>query len=84
MAIQLTEEQRKALHAQPNEPIRVVDPHTNQTYVLVQEKVYVQVQSLLQDDLSDTYAAQVDTAMKAGWDDPKMDEYNDYDKHRDS
>jgi len=84
MTIELTDEQRKALESQPNEPLRIVDPRTNQTYVLVQEKVYVQVQSLLQDDLSDTYAAQVDSAMKAGWNDPKMDEYDDYDKHRGS
>lgn len=82
MIIELTEEQRKALEARPNEPLRITDPRTNQNYVLVQEKVYVQVQSLLGDNLSDTYAAQVDSAMKAGWDDPKMDEYSEYDNHR--
>lgn len=32
--------------------------------------------------LSDTYGAQLDSAMKAGWEDPAMDEYNDYDAHR--
>jgi len=82
MMIELTEEQLTALEAHPNEPLRVTDPRTQQTYVLVQENVYVQVQSLMGDDLSDTYAAQVDSAMKAGWDDPKMDEYSDYDNHR--
>lgn len=77
MMIELTDEQLRALEAHPNEPLRVTDPRTQQTYVLVRENVYVQVQSLMGDDLSDTYAAQVDSAMKAGWDDPKMDEYSD-------
>ena len=33
-------------------------------------------------EISDTYAAQIESAMRAGWADPKMDEYNDYDIHR--
>jgi hypothetical protein len=28
------------------------------------------------DDLSDTYEAQMESAMRAGWDDPLMDDYN--------
>jgi hypothetical protein len=32
--------------------------------------------------LSDTYAAQIESAMHAGWNDPLMDEYNDYDSPR--
>lgn len=32
--------------------------------------------------LADTYRAQLDAAMKAGWSDPAMDDYNNYDLHR--
>lgn len=32
--------------------------------------------------LEDTYRAQIESAMKAGWDDPVMDEYNNYDSKR--
>lgn len=37
--------------------------------------------NLAEDSLADTYWAQIDSAMRAGWDDPVMDEYNDYDAH---
>ena len=36
------------------------------------------------DDLAETYRAQFDAAMKAGWDDPAMSDYDDYDAHRQS
>ena len=48
----------------------------------MQEKVFARVESLLSDDLADTYPAQIESAMQAGWDDPVMDEYNDYDRRR--
>jgi antitoxin (DNA-binding transcriptional repressor) of toxin-antitoxin stability system len=34
------------------------------------------------DDLAETYSAQVESALQAGWNDRLMDEYNDYDAHR--
>ena len=34
------------------------------------------------DELADTYHAQLESAMKAGWADPIMDEYNHYDVAR--
>lgn len=40
------------------------------------------VDSQFDNDLSDTYTAQIESAMRAGWGDPRMDEYNDYDQHR--
>lgn len=82
MDIELTPQQQQALQAHAGEPIRLINPHTNQTYVLLSEQVYVRVQSLLRDELSDTYAAQIESAMQAGWDDPAMDDYNEYDQNR--
>ncbi len=34
----------------------------------------------LSDELADSYPAQMESAMRAGWADPAMDEYNDYDR----
>ena len=50
------------------------------------QQIVIQVMTVAsQDELSDTYAAaQMESAMRAGWDDPAMDDYNEYDKHRPS
>jgi len=55
-------------------PLKLVDPVTGEAYLLVREIEF--------DSLADTYGAQVESAMRAGWNDPAMDEYNDYDRHR--
>jgi hypothetical protein len=81
MDVELSNEQRHAVDT-AGTPLKVVDPRTGNVYVLVQEKVFARVQSLLGDELADTYAAQIESAMRAGWDDPVMDEYNQYDRHR--
>jgi hypothetical protein len=81
MSIELSNDQRQAVDAEGT-PLKLVDPRTGSTYVLVDESVFQQLQSLVGDDLGDTYQAQIESAMRAGWDDPVMDEYNDYDRHR--
>jgi hypothetical protein len=62
----------------------VVDPRTNKTYYLVAADQYERIQALLEpiDTLSDTYPAQLESAMKAGWGDPAMDDYDRYDELR--
>jgi hypothetical protein len=85
MSIRLTEDQSKALEQAKDTPPSVTDPRTQKTYVLVGLDVFERVKALVHDDeyaLPDTYRAQLASAMKAGWNDPAMDEYNDYDAHR--
>ncbi len=85
MTPMLTPEQQAALDAQPGVPLRVVDPRTDAVYVLIPMEHYQKVQTLFDDadyDLSETYPAQMESAMRAGWADPAMDDYNDYDAHR--
>jgi antitoxin (DNA-binding transcriptional repressor) of toxin-antitoxin stability system len=40
------------------------------------------VLSILEDDLAETYKAQMESALEAGWNNPLMDEYDNYDAHR--
>jgi hypothetical protein len=78
----LTEEQSLAVAARPDEPVRLIDPKTNIVYVLLRADAYERVCSLLEDDhdIRDTYAAQFASAMRAGWADPAMSEYDNYDE----
>jgi hypothetical protein len=46
--IELTEEQQRRLQAEPGKPIAVVDPATNQRYVLLACDQYERVQPLLE------------------------------------
>ena len=76
--IELTEQQRQAVAAMA-EPMRLVDPATSKRYVLVQEEVYERLKDLLNmgplvDDERRTILQGV--WKRAGWDDPKMDEYD--------
>jgi hypothetical protein len=78
----LTEEQTLAIAARPGEPVRLMDPKTNEVFVLLRADDYERVRPLLEDDFNirDTYAAQFASAMRAGWGDPAMDDYDNYDE----
>jgi hypothetical protein len=81
----LTAEMRDALLQQPGKPVTVEDDQTHLRYVLIQLNVYERVRSIFADesfDLTDTYGAQFAAAGAAGWDDPEMDVYDDYDARR--
>src|SRR5947209_7501867 len=85
MGIELTEDQSKAIEHASDHPPSATDPRTRKTYVLVSMDVFERVKALVADSddvLSDTNRAQVESAMRAGWNDPAMDEYNDHDSHR--
>lgn len=70
----LTDEQARAA---ASGPVRLVDPATNRSYVLLSEELYDRVKELLADDPRDAYPA-IDRAFAEGWDDPKMDDYDRY------
>ena len=79
--IALTEEMRQAIEQQANEPLRLVDPATARTFVLIRTEVYDRLKRVLYDDseytISEAYPLMDEVAAKAGWDDPAMDIYND-------
>jgi hypothetical protein len=80
MPVRLTDEQRQALAAQPLVPLRVIDPQTNETYVLLKLDQYERVKAVLEGedfDVREAYPLMDEVARKEGWDDPDLDLYND-------
>jgi hypothetical protein len=50
MIIQLSEPLQRALDTQPEEPLRVVDPRTNVTYVLLRAEEFETIREILEDE----------------------------------
>ena len=65
--IELTEQQQQALSAEKG-PLEIVDPRTQEVYVLVRKDVYELVRRV------------IDGPNRAGWDDPELDVYEQYRK----
>ena len=82
--IQLTQDQRHAIAGA--ESSVMLDPETNQSYVLVRKEVFDRIKGLLYDDSEWTTAEQLrllaDSGTRAGWDAPEMDVYDNYDENR--
>jgi len=79
--IELTEEQRKELReAEPS----AIDPGTNETYVLVRKSVYDRLKGLLDDEwtVDELRLVLAHSAEANGWNEPGMDDYDNYDAHR--
>jgi hypothetical protein len=78
MTFDLTPQQSAALQSETG-PVRLHDPLTNSTYVLVREEAMAGLQSLFAD--GPLSPAERETILKgvwkrADWDDPAMDEYD--------
>jgi hypothetical protein len=78
--IELTEEQRQAVNESPNAPVPLLDPQTQQTFVLLRLDVYQRLKDEEYDDSPWTSAERLALAWEAGkhagWED--MDEYDSY------
>jgi hypothetical protein len=79
--IELTEQQRQELK---NPEPRALDPETGETYVLVRAEVYERLKGLLgeEDWSGDAYRAAMEVFARDGWDDPRMDVYDELDPRR--
>ena len=82
MTLPLPDELRSAVVSNPGEFLELVDDRTRAAYVLIPVEEFQRLKTAADDDLADTYRAQIKSALRAGWGDPIMDEYNDYDAHR--
>ena len=78
--IELTQEQRHVL-----DTAEAFIP-TNTPYVLVRQDVFERIQGLLGDEdwTRDAYLAAMEVFARDGWDDPRMDVYDELDPRRTS
>jgi hypothetical protein len=67
---ELTPEQVQALEAQKPAPLQLVNPATREVYVLISKEIY------------DLTCGIVGGANRRGWDDPELDVYERYRKHK--
>lgn len=80
MTMNLTEELRKAIAAQPGRPVHLVDPQTHTDYVLLRADIFDQMQASYDDsdyDVREMLPHMAKVFGPAGWDDPEMDVYDD-------
>ena len=84
--ITMPKELQQVLRASQDQPVRLADPETHTEYVVLRADVYDQLQGLLYDDAplttDEKRALIIKAGLRAGWDDPEMDVYNDLDPRR--
>lgn len=86
MQVNLSPEQRNALANAGSSPVlELVDPETNEAYVLLRADVFERLRRVLSDDdfdIRQAYPLMDAAARAAGWDDPEEDIYDDLDPRR--
>ena len=85
MTLTLTPEQHAALVSAPDaSAVPVFDPASNVAYVLVPQAVYRRLVPYddSEFDVSEAYPLMEEVARNAGWDDPELDVYNQYDPRK--
>jgi hypothetical protein len=66
MTAKLPEELRNVVVAHPGEMLELVDEQTQRSYVLIPADEFHRLKVAAEDELGDTYVAQVESAMQAG------------------
>ena len=70
--IELSEEQRRAVRAHPDEPLQLVDSSTQSTFVLLSTDLFDRIKGLVYDDsdfsITEAYPLLDRMASQAGWD----------------
>ncbi len=84
--IMLPEALHKAIDASQGQPVRLADPETNVEYVVLRADFYDQMRGFFYDDTpladDERRALLIKAGLRAGWDDPEMDVYNDLDPRK--
>jgi hypothetical protein len=83
MVAALSEQERNVLVAEPDQPVTVVDEQTQQVYYLIPAEQFDRLRSFLSDEVfqpSEAYPLIAKTAAEAGWADPLMDAYDNYEQ----
>jgi hypothetical protein len=86
MMTKLPDDLRQAIETEGGSPVHLVDGPTNVHYVLMRADQYEILSGLLAEgeefDARELYPLMAKSAASAGWDDPDLDAYNDYDAHK--
>jgi hypothetical protein len=86
MTIKLPDDLRHAIETEGGSPVHLVDLPTNMRYALMRADQYELLSGLFAEgeefDVRELYPHMAKSAASAGWDDPDMDVYNDYDAHK--
>jgi len=84
--ITLPKDIQEAVRSSEDQPIRLTDPETNCEYVLLPADLYDKIRELYYEHSTLTQdekrALMLQAGLRAGWDDPEMDVYNDLDPRR--
>lgn len=85
--ITLTKELQEAIQVSNGQPIRMTDPKTHVEYVVLPAEIFDRVQPVFSDanplTIEEQRALLVKVGLSVGWDDPKMDVYNELDPRLD-
>jgi hypothetical protein len=77
---------QEAVRTSEDQPIRLIDPETNSEYVLLPASLYDQIRDLFYEHSTLTRGEKreliLQAGLRAGWDDPEIDVYNDLDPRR--
>jgi hypothetical protein len=86
MTTKLPDDIRQAIEKEGGSPVHLVDAPTNVHFVLMRADHYEKLTALIAEredfDARDLYPLMAKSAASAGWDDPDLDAYNDYDAHK--
>jgi hypothetical protein len=85
MTPRLSDEQREAVQRHPNQAVYVVDPTTDDKYVLLPAATFQKVQALIISGAEfdpDEFMPLVHEALAKDLDAPGMELYDEYDAHR--
>jgi PHD/YefM family antitoxin component YafN of YafNO toxin-antitoxin module len=84
--IAISKELQQAVKDSKDNLVRLVDPETNAEYVVLSAETFAQMQEKLYDDgpltPEERRSLLVQAGLRAGWDDPEMDVYNELDPRR--
>ena len=86
--IALSKEIQQAIRDSQEDPVRLVDPETNAEYVVVPVETFeLMRKGVYYDDgpltEEERHYLLIQAGLRAGWDDPEMDVYNDMVPRRD-
>lgn len=85
----ISKELQQAIQESKDNLVRLIDPETNTAYVVLPAEIFEQMQNgIYYDDSPITEEEQtallIECGLRAGWDDPEMDVYNDLDPRQDT